>query len=54
MSPCVPALNADRRQLPTASTCTQVLFLPDYRSKQELEEKLTQAVSLGSYSFHLH
>ena len=39
--------------LPSASTCTNYLKLPDYKSKEQLEKKLQVAIDEGQSAFHL-
>ncbi|XP_076824638.1 E3 ubiquitin-protein ligase HACE1-like [Clavelina lepadiformis] len=41
----------NEEQLPTASTCMNMLKLPLYQSYDVLEEKLLKAVRLGSYGY---
>ena len=39
--------------LPSASTCTNYLKLPDYNSKDQLIQKLRIAINEGQSAFHL-
>jgi len=39
--------------LPSASTCTHYLKLPEYSTKEEMREKLLLAISEGQGAFHL-
>jgi ubiquitin-protein ligase E3 C len=39
---------ADTGRLPTAATCSSLLKLPPYRSKEELKGKLLYAISSGA------
>ncbi|CAD7973177.1 unnamed protein product [Amoebophrya sp. A120] len=43
----------DNERLPTASTCANLLKLPDYSDKARLAEKLIQAIYQGEGGFHL-
>jgi E3 ubiquitin-protein ligase HUWE1 len=41
----------DTKQLPSASTCFNILKLPDYESKEALKTKLMIAIRNGSEGF---
>jgi ubiquitin-protein ligase E3 A len=43
----------DSDYLPTASTCFNVLLLPDYSSERKLEERLLKAITEGAEGFGL-
>ncbi|KAG2382369.1 hypothetical protein C9374_005571 [Naegleria lovaniensis] len=44
---------ADTSRLPTSSTCYSLLKLPAYTSRQQLKEKLIQAIEQGTQTFGL-
>ena len=44
---------SDLERLPTASTCSRRLNLPEYSSKSELKEKLMKSVAMGGH-FYLY
>jgi E3 ubiquitin-protein ligase TRIP12 len=41
------------RMLPSASTCTNYLKLPEYSTRDVMRERLLVSLSHGQHSFHL-